>query len=158
MNDVQFVKFAFARIITDEFAILSEEYDPQQQASMNVAMAFGFNPFERAFGIQVKCFVLVQNKPIAVIAVTCQFQIAPEDWTALYAEKTNTLAVPKAIALHFASLAVSTTRGVLHAKTERHPINVLIIPPIDVSDFIKSELVLNSSQMTPEQAPHTVRV
>jgi len=156
MNEVKPIRFAFARISTDEFAILGDDYDPMQQVLMNTTMAFGFNPKEKSFGVQFKCIALIQDRPKVVLAVTCHYRIAPEDWKSVYVEKINTLTIPRMTALHLASLTISTARGVLHVKTERHPINAVIIPPIDVNDFVKSDLLLNAAEMTPERVPPPV--
>jgi len=149
MSEAKPIRFGYAQINTDEFAILSEVSGPVEGATVNVNMAFGFNKTDQVLAIQVKCVFLQQSKTLAVVAVSCLFRIFPEDWAALYEEATNKLTIPQITALHFASLTVSTARGVFHAKTEKHPINALILPPININDFIKGDLVLSGAEMTP---------
>ena len=148
MSEVKPIRFGYTRISTDEFAILSEAYDPAQDAAMNVNMVFGFSKVDQILAMQAKCIFMQQNKALVVISVSCYFRILPEDWVEIYDEQSNTLLVHKSAALHFASLTVSTARGVLHAKTEKHPVNTLIIPPVNVNDFIKGDLVLSGADMT----------
>lgn len=142
MNQERSIKFGFARITTDEFAITGEQFNSSEGAVINAHMAFGWNKNEHIFAVQLKCTVLQQDRILAVVAVTCHYRFMPEDWAASYVEDSDKLIVPKMPALHFASLTVSTVRGVLHAKTEHHPINALIIPPINVNDFVKGDVEL----------------
>lgn len=150
MDQERIIHFGFTRITTDEFAI-GAEYNPSHDAMVNVNMAFAFNKPQQILSIQVKVTLLQQDKILAVLAVTCHFRILLEDWAVLYSEETNKLTIPKIPALHFASLTVSTTRGVLHAKTESLPIHALVIPAVNINDFIKSDLVLYGLEPAPSK-------
>jgi hypothetical protein len=145
MSQEKSIKFSFARIITDDFKIVSEQSDASLDAMVNANMAFGFNAPEKILAMQLNCVLVELDKILMNISVTCQFRLVPEDWASCYHEETNKLTIPKLAALHLASLTVSTARGVMHAKTEGHALNSLIIPPINVNDFVKGDLVLGNA-------------
>jgi hypothetical protein len=147
MNEGKIIRFGFASINTDEFALLTEAFDASQETVMNTAMAFPFNTVEKTLAVKCKFVFRQHERTLAVIAVTCQFHILPEDWETVYSEEENKLTVPKLTATHFAGLTVGAARGIFHAKTEKHSMNALIIPPVFLSEFIKSDLVLNESKI-----------
>ena len=149
MNEVKTIRFSFAGINTDEFAVLNEAYFPEQVANLNTTMAFQFNAAEKIFGMQVKFVISQQERTIAVLAVSCLFRIVAEDWVTIYADDIHQLTMPKLPALHFASMTISTARGVWHARTEKLPLRALIIPPINTTDFIKDDIVLTNLEMSP---------
>lgn len=149
MDQPNVIKFAFIKIVTDEFAITEAPFDLSALTNMTLNINFGFYPAEQTIGVKMK-FIFTQNeKVIELIAVGCFFKIVPEDWAIIYNSKTNSVHLPHLPALHFASLTVSTARGVLHGKTEGLPVNVLVIPPVNLNDFIKGDVVINPSVQAP---------
>jgi hypothetical protein len=143
MSQPQGIGFAFSKITTDEFAITGETFDTTSDTSMNMNFTYGFNQAEQMIAMKVNCIFVQREKVILLIEVSCLFKIAVEHWPLLYNQEGNTLTLPHLAAMHFASLTVSTARGVLHGKTENLPINALIIPPINLNDFFKGDLMMN---------------
>jgi hypothetical protein len=143
MTDVQPIRFTFSKIVTDEFALLPEGYAPSIGATMKIALGFAGKTEDRSIGIQAKCMFYQEEKLLLVIAVSCWFKIAEEDWITLYKEENKTFLLPRAHALHLASITVSTARGVLHAKTENQVMNTLIVPPINLNEIIKEDITLS---------------
>jgi hypothetical protein len=151
MDGLKEVRFGFSKIVTDEFAVTEEPFEPGSETNMSLTLNFGLNPPEQLVAMKVKCTFYQRDKPVLLIAVSCLFKIISEDWKRMYDEKSNILTLPHLPAMHFASLTVSTARGVLHGKTENFPVNALIIPPINLNEFIKGDLVMNpASQLQPE--------
>jgi hypothetical protein len=151
MDVLKEVRFGFSKIVTDEFAVIEESFESGSEANMSLTLNFGLNPSEQLVAMKVKCTFYQKDKPVLLIAVSCLFKILSEDWKRMYDEQSNILTLPHLPAMHFASLTVSTARGVLHGKTENSPVNALIIPPINLNEFIKGDLVMNSApQLQPE--------
>ncbi len=140
MADLQSIRFAFYKITTDEFALTEEKYDPAENAEMNVGVGFNFIREEKVIIAQIKCMFYQQGRLLIVITVSCWFKIVPEDWDKIYQEENKTFDLSRAPALHLASLTLGTARGVLHAKTEKHILNAVLIPPVYLHEIIKEDV------------------
>lgn len=76
-----------------------------------------------------------------ILGVTCEFEIHEEDWEKL--NNNEEVVIPKELLEYFAVHTVGTARGVLFCKTESTQFNNVIIPPINVADLIKGNLVIS---------------
>jgi hypothetical protein len=155
MTESQPIRFTFAKINTDEFAIVTEKYDLEIIATMQLGLAFNFVKEETSIGVQAKCVFHQEGTVLIVIAVTCWFKIILEDWDTIYQEDTKQVVLSRINAMHFASLTISTTRGVLHAKTETFPLNNLMIPPVNLNDLIKEDVSIIGFQQVAQATPGT---
>lgn len=140
MTDLQSIRFNFYKIATNEFALTEEKYNPAGNAEMNVGVGFNFIKEEKVVVNQIKCMFSQQGKLLIVIAVSCWFRIVPEDWEKIYQEENKSFDLSRIPALHLASLTLGTARGVLHAKTEKHILNAIIIPPVNLREIIKEDV------------------
>jgi len=142
MTDTRSIQFGFSTISTDEFALTGEVYDPAKEAQMNVTVNFSFVKNESRLKVGVKCLLHQEEKTLVIIAVSCCFKVSLDDWYAQYNEEDNTLTVARLAALHFAGLTVSTTRGVLHTKTENQMMHSVVLPPVNLNAIIKEDIIL----------------
>ncbi|HEX9513948.1 MAG TPA: hypothetical protein VF939_25830 [Puia sp.] len=142
MAELKVIRFRLYKIITDEFAILEEKFDSSLGADMKINLGFNFIEDKKLVAVQVKCLFYQQAKLFLAIAVSCLFIIDPEDWDIMYETKNKTLTLPLSPALRLSSLTVGTTRGVLHAKTEHLPVNIVIIPPVNLNGIIKEKVII----------------
>ena len=81
------------------------------------------------------------EKIFLMIEAGCHYRIEENAWGTMIKEEKNELVVPKGFVQHLALLAIGTARGVLHAKTENTKYNRFIIPPTNVTNFIKKDAV-----------------
>ena len=51
----------------------------------------------------------------------------------------------KNLVTHFSVIAIGTTRGVLHAKTDGSKFNDFVLPTIDITQIITEDIKLNIS-------------
>lgn len=142
MIEEKTIRYSIVSIDTDEFAML-EKYDDSKIGELKIYFNFNGLAEEKIIIIQVKCLFYQEDNPFMVIAVSTSYQIHPEDWTSIYNSDTNKIHLPLGIALHMSSLSVGTTRGILHAKTENHSVNSVIIPPVNLNDIIKENIVIS---------------
>jgi hypothetical protein len=142
MTDTRSIQFGFSAITTDEFALTGEVYDPAIEAQMNVTVDFSFIKNESRLKVGVKCLLYQEEKTLVIIAVSCWFKVSLDDWYAQYNEEGNTLTLQRLAALHFAGLTVSTTRGALHAKTENRMMQSVVLPPVNLNEIIKEDIIL----------------
>ena len=143
MAALQTIQFGWYKILTDEFAVTEEKYDPSAKADMKINLGFACMEAEMLLALQVKCLFYQQEKLLLAIAVSCLFIINPEDWGKMYDSPNKTLTLPRPPALHLAGLTVGTTRGALHAKTENLPMNAVIVPPVNLNEIIKEKVIID---------------
>jgi hypothetical protein len=144
MADKQATRFGWYKIVTDEFAITEEKYAPSDPADMRIDLLFNMIEAEKLVTIKAKCLFYQADKILLVIAVSCIFNIHPDDWEKMFDAKTRILTLSLPAALQFASLSVSTTRGVLHARTETAPLNSIILPPVNLNELVKEPISISA--------------
>jgi hypothetical protein len=134
------IRFALARINTDQFAIMDSAYQKEHEVKMNIGLRFGSDKEIRF--IQVKTLVKFEqaNAPFLLIEASCFFNIEPTDWDSMM--DNETLIVPKGLITHLTMLTVGTVRGILHAKTEGTNFNGFVLPTINVTELIKEDIRL----------------
>lgn len=135
------IRFNWNRINTDEYAQLNESIDQSSEFQIEIHVAFAYFKDERIVASRFKCVFIQADKPSLLIAVSAYFNIHPEDWKEIYNEK-NGVVLPLKSAQHLASLTASTARGILHTKTEGGHYNKIIVPPININEIIKSDVIM----------------
>ena len=76
-----------------------------------------------------------------VLQVLCEFGIHPEDLQSITSD--NKVTIPKGTLDYFIAQTVGTARGILHCKTEGTPFNGIIIPPMNVTTMVDSDMIIN---------------
>jgi len=140
MTDTQTIRFGWYKIVTDEFAMTEEKYAPSDPAQMRIDLLFNTIEAEKLVTVKVKCLFYQEDKLLLIITVSCLFNIYPEDWEKIFDAKARILTLSLSSALQFASLSISTTRGVLHALTESAPLNSIILPPVNLNELVKEQI------------------
>lgn len=77
---------------------------------------------------------------LAKMVLVCTFGVAPESWTEW--EREGKVIIPRLFLAHLAMHTFGTARGVLFAKTEGTPYQQMILPPTNVENMIKEDLVV----------------
>lgn len=135
------VRFRMIKITTVQFAILgkvaADEYSietstelkhTEDGSSIAVDMTFSFES---------------NNEKGMILQVLCEFGIHPEDLQSMTAD--NKVTIPKSVVEHFIAQTVGTARGILHSKTEGTAFNGIIIPPMNVTTMLDSDMVIELS-------------
>lgn len=135
------VSFALKKIVTTQFAIIEEAYKEKKPVSMNLSLSFAVNKETRIIEVSAKVNFAVLESPFVLIEVGCFFAIKKESWDTFMDEKGEKR-VPKGFLCHLSMHTIGTLRGVLHAKTENTPFNRFILPPINVNELVKEDLIL----------------
>jgi hypothetical protein len=141
MADNQQLRYAWYKIITDEFALTEQRNDPSQPGQMGIDLDFNYVE-DHLVSVRAKCLFYQNEKLLLVIAVSCIFGIYPEDWIKLYNSNTQFLTLSIPFAQHLAAQTIGVTRGVLHARTENQPLNSIIIPPIDLEALVMNTIIM----------------
>lgn len=130
-------------IHTDQFATLVNEM-PTEDLGFNVGLSYKYANSGKVIACSTKFTFTSTDEKILIIEVTCDFEISDDSWTAL--AKDNKVIVPKSLLEFFAVHTIGTTRGIMYCKTENTSFNKLIIPPLNVSDMVQNDLIINVPQ------------
>ncbi|MBU0558687.1 MAG: hypothetical protein KKG93_03750 [Bacteroidetes bacterium] len=143
MNDAKTLKFNLIKVSTEQFAILGDPPCKEEEINLAFGIKFGVNPQSRGLLVLTQ-FRFEDSKKSAFLLIECgcHFEIIEPDWNSILDIEHKKLTLPKGFASHLVMLAVGTTRGVLHAKTENTSLNVFNIPLINVANQVPSDIVI----------------
>ena len=131
-------RFKMSRITVDQFAILTDNLP--DQVSMNMSYRFKYAENGRKVAVEIVFTFLNETVKIMTLQLTCEFEINEEDYKTFITD--NIVTIPKDLLEYFVVHTIGTARGVMHCKTEGTPFNGIIIPPINVSDSIKKDMII----------------
>lgn len=122
----------------DQFAILAEN------DGRDIGMKIGLDYKYADGGKKIAClskFEFCNDKSrLMVLNIGCEFEIQDEDFCKL--KKDGKTIISKNLLEYFAVHTIGTARGILFCKTMNTSFNNVIIPPINVAELIKGDLVL----------------
>ena len=138
------IPFSLLRIKTEQFVAFDIESTKLDSTEMEAAIRFGIDRSIRLVGVYTKITFLQEGKPFLLVEVRCDFQIEATAWQTLINKESDQLVLPLGLVQHFGVLSIGTTRGVLHAKTEGSPFNNYLIPTLDVTQLVKSDVFFDA--------------
>jgi len=132
------IRFRMIKINTVQFAILSKDvadgYTIETSAEIKHTVDGSSVAVDMTFSFE-------NNKERGMILqVLCEFDIHPEDLQSITFD--NKVTIPKGTLDYFVAQTVGTARGILHCKTEGTPFNGIIIPPMNVTTMLDSDMVI----------------
>ncbi len=133
-------RFRMFGIHLDQFAILAPNKG-EGDLGMKIELSYKYADKGKKIACTANFEFTSQKTKILVLGVTCEFKIHEEDWEKL--NKNGKVVISKDLLEYFAVHTVGTARGILFCKTESTQFNNIIIPPINVSDLIKANLIIN---------------
>ncbi len=136
------IGFALANITTEQFATLKDNLPPEG-AEVGIALNFRFsvNEKNKMIGVFTSFAFQSEEKQFLMVEGGCHFKIKPEDWDNMLNTDQTELTAPKGLLCHLATIAVGTTRGILHAKTENTDFNKYHLPTINVVEVVDEDSV-----------------
>ncbi len=135
------VSFKLVGITTDEFAILGDQYREGEEVRILPELSFGLDPEKRGVVAYVNIRLEQSERPFLKLQCSSYFEIEAEAWETFKTEDGKGFELPKGFARHLGVLAVGTSRGVLHAKTENTPYNRFFLPTVDLTGVIEEAMV-----------------
>lgn len=133
------ITFRFSHIRLDQFAafdVVSSQLPPVFQTSGEIQT--GNNYDARTILITVIADVKVEGQLVITIKTSCFFEIAEDSWDSL--KQNGFVVIPKDFLYHIGGLAVSTTRGILFAKTEGTDLSCYVLPIVYMDQVIHSDM------------------
>lgn len=127
------------RIRVDQFAILTDSIPPED-LSLGFSISFGVAPSIHEVCTTVRFDISHAESPLLILELSCFFEIREEDWNKF--KQDNKVIIPKGLLAHFGVHTIGTARGILHCKTEGTQLNAFILPPINVSERITEDIII----------------
>ena len=132
------IRFRMIKISIPQFAIICQKAEDSYQIETTTSMSHTEDG--SAVAVDMTFSFTSSGENAIILQIRCEFGIHPEDLTTLTAE--NKITIPKDALDSFVAQTVGTARGVLHCKTEGTPFNGIIIPPLDVSNILQSDMII----------------
>ena len=144
---IQNIQYRISHIETVQFAIFPDNYINGQEVMVNTNCGYNvrsdFNQVRNVISVNY-----TQNeKLLMVVELACYYDIAPEGVEAIKGEGK----IPVDFLRYMGSISVGTMRGVIHAKTEGTVLNPVVMPPINLEEMVKNDLVLNDLSPIPAE-------
>lgn len=133
------IKFQLLRIDVPQFAILATK-PVSGPFRVNFDINFATSK-ERVIKCTLKIVYLKDSEIVSQLIVDTIFAIAEESWENL--KKDNTVVLPTGFLQHLAVISLGTARGIQYAKTEAVGLNNDLVPLINLTEIIKSDLVVS---------------
>lgn len=137
------VRYSFLSILTEQFALFPQQFENVKEFDIRVHQNIGYNVDTTSIAVQIRFELVQDNNIVALIQSMCSFGIEPKSWANLF--DNNSIVLPRDFVIHIVSLTIGATRGIFHAKTEGTVFNGFILPPIDLSELVPSNVVLQVS-------------
>jgi hypothetical protein len=132
MSELQSIKFNFRKIVTEQYAVIDGVFVLGQPVTVLCNLQFKFSNDDTTIKVLSNFSFSQQEKTFVKLSLSCFFIIDREN--------ESKYVLPKNHALHLGSLVVSLARGVLHAKMEDQPFHLLVLPPINLHEFITKDV------------------
>lgn len=137
------IEYSFAGIKVEQFATFKcDTEDLVRDKSYNGDIQVFGNYNERIVGIRFLSELSFGAKIVMKVITVSLYELSLKSWELL--KKNNSVVIPLDLLWHFGGLAVSTTRGIVYAKTEGTDLNRCILPPLHIDKIINKELVITS--------------
>lgn len=139
------IPFVLAGIKTVEFATIKEVYNGDVPVNIESDLTATITPEHHSLIVQCNVLYKSGDVPFIVLKVACAFDIELKAFKEFLVEEQNKYVIPRGFFMHLAVLTVGTARGVLHAKLENTELPHFILPTIDVSQMVKTDMVFDMS-------------
>ncbi len=139
------IRFLLRKITSEQFATLGDLPDSKHKIEISTRANFAYNPDNRAVGVLTTFTFIAMEKPFLILEAGCHFQIEPEDWKSLLKEDES-LELPKNFVNHLLMLTIGTARGILYQKTINTDYNRFLIPLINVTKIVNSDIILHKNK------------
>ena len=143
MSDQLQYQFKFVKLITQEFALVENNFVQGEEINVAANLHWGADGNKHIIGVASKFLFEIKKQAFIIIKVEGQFHIEDVTWDRIYQEENNKLILDKSFMAHLAMLVVGSTRGVLHSKLENTPFNQMILPTINVQSMIKEDVIID---------------
>lgn len=135
---IKTIPYRISHIDTLQYAIFPDNFVNGQEVQVNTNCGYnvrsGLNQVRNVISVNY-----TQNeKLLLTVQLACYFDIAPEGFAAIKSEGK----IPADFLRYMGSITIGVLRGVIHAKTEGTVLNPIVLPPINLEEMIKDDLLI----------------
>ena len=134
------MRFRIFRINVEQFAILVENF-PLEKLNIATGLEVKYSLEGKSLAIVMTFNFISEEEKVMLLKLNCEFQIQEDDWNGQIND--SRIIIPKSFIEYLVVQTVGTARGVLHCKTEGTAFNHIILPPMNVSDMINGDMIIN---------------
>ncbi|UCS91944.1 hypothetical protein KZP23_14555 [Echinicola marina] len=136
--------FRLVGIDTQQFALLQDNFSNGGEIGLDLGVPIHADDEHHRISVVIEGRFICNDKPFMIFKVMCEFEIHPEAFQTLISKKSKKefLKIPVGLCRHLATIAVGTTRGVLHERLAKTPFNNFILPTVDLTKILTDDLVL----------------
>lgn len=134
------MRFRMFRINVEQFAILVENF-PLEKLNIATGLEVKYSLEGKSLAIVMTFNFISEEEKVMLLKLNCEFQIQEDDWNGQIND--SRIIIPKSFIEYLVVQTVGTARGVLHCKTEGTAFNHIILPPMNVSDMINGDMIIN---------------
>lgn len=137
------ISFALKEIVTDQFAVFEDDFVPKKDINIKTTLEYKLNPKEFLVGVFMP-IEFSQKKTIVKFEGHCGFVLTEASWNEFV--KDGILTLPKEFIQHLSRVTVGAMRGILHVRLERTALNNVLLPLLDVTKYVESDLQVDLNQ------------
>lgn len=142
-DDVKAISFQLHKVTTEQFAIIQEAFDDtDSDTKMSINLNFGIDRANKFIASFVKVQFEQKDKPFLLIEAGNHFKIKESTWNKLQ-NPDGQVTLSRGFASHLVMLTIGTLRGILHCKTENTAFNQFLLPTINVTELLQSDVKLS---------------
>lgn len=134
------MRFRMFRINVEQFAILAENVQ-FEKLDIATGLEIKYSLEGKSLAIVMTFNFVSEKEKVMLLKLNCEFQIQEDDWNSQINDAK--IIFPKNFIEYLVVQTVGTARGVLHCKTEGTAFNHIILPPMNVSDMINGDMIVN---------------
>ncbi|SFD84330.1 hypothetical protein SAMN05518672_103471 [Chitinophaga sp. CF118] len=138
------LKYKLLSIKTEQFTTIENIYKEEETTEINTIISFKSSSDHRIINSISKFSLLQKESVFLILEVSCSFGIKDESWMLIWNKSTDTTTLPRNFAILLAGLNIDTSRGILSSRTEQSPYKEVLIPILDISHYIISDVVITS--------------
>lgn len=135
------IPFRLKGISTTRFSIAQALDEKGTKAKLEFSPGFLSNPETRTVGAAFGLRLMRGQEELVFVEVVCHFELSEPYWNGLQ-ENDGAKELPLPVALHLATLAAGTARGVFHAKTENTPFQRYFLGTVNLTRIITGPVKL----------------
>ena len=134
------IPYRIVKIENNQFALFPDKYVNGQEVKIDVSFNFAYSKDLD----MIRCVAMIHysqsSNNLVILENTTYFSIAPEGIHDIKKEGR----IPVDFLRYMATISVGTARGIIHAKTEGTVLNSVVLPPINLVEIIKDDMVINN--------------
>lgn len=132
------INFGLLALKTEQFATFEENYVKGEKSNINIGLEFKIDKDGKRIAVFTTFTFEQLQKVFLKIQISCHFGIDPKSWNDHISE--SKIVFSKNFMTHLTMITISSARGVLHSKTEGTLFNQFLLPMIDTTTLVNTDV------------------